>query len=238
MLFIRSFLFAVLGILYSILIPVLFLPTMILPVRFAYFAARVWGLGMIFILKITCGITYEIRGKLPKGNYIIASKHQSAWETIVFLFLLKRPVYILKKELLYTAPIISFYLMKLKFIAVNRAGGASSLRKMAKNSVKMVNNGKKVIIFPEGTRVNVGLHKKFQPGILAIYKNGIDVLPVALNSGVYWSKNSFIKKPGKIIIQFLPVIKAGMKNEAFMAKLESEINSASDNLLTVPKHQD
>ncbi len=194
-----------------------------------------WALGTKYLLAYVCNLHMEVRGQENISYdqpFIIASKHQSALETIMFWLLIKKPIYILKYELLYL-PIYGIYLYKMGMIFVKRSEGGNALRKMLKDIKVATNNGGSLIIFPEGTRVAPGSHVGYKPGIAAMYtNNNLKVVPVALNTGLYWPRNSFMKKPGKYIIQFLPPIMPGMFKKDFMDKLESEIESTSNLLYT------
>ncbi|HEU5048081.1 MAG TPA: lysophospholipid acyltransferase family protein [Rickettsiales bacterium] len=194
--------------------------------------ARLWGLGTLWMLKVLCGITYEVRGRehMPKGAAIIASKHQSAWDTVVYWILLERPAYVLKRELLFF-PVFGWYLILLKNIYINRKAGASAMKHMLREAKRRAAEGRPIVIFPEGTRTAPGATAVYHPGVAAIYQNlGIPVVPVALNSGKFWSKNAFVKKPGVIVIEFLENITPGMKNRDFLAKLQNVIEDACQKL--------
>ncbi len=234
MIIFRSTVYYVFAIIWCIFIGVACLPLLLLTQKFVFLSSRTWAAGLILLLRVICNLDYEVRGKsnIPRsGNFLIASKHQSAWDTFIFFLLIDRPVYILKRELIYTLPILSFYMIRMGCVPVNRKGGANALRKMVKDAVKALKKGRRVVIFPEGTRTMPNTNKSYQPGIVAIYKQAdVDVLPVALNSGVYWKRNSFLKYPGKIILEFLPVIKPGLGKTEFTRKLENTIETKSKEL--------
>lgn len=230
---IRSAIFNIVLVLWCIIAPLIFLPLTLLGPRGTLFAAKMWAWLAIFLARIICGIKYEVRGKkfIPDFPCIIASKHQSAWETMAFFFLLKRPVFILKKELL-LIPFLNIFIYMLGSIRLDRSGGAMALKKMVKSAAKKIKEGKQVIIFPEGTRTRIGEKKEYRGGAYMVYADGnIKVVPVALNSGLYWPKNSFVKKPGKVIVEFLPHIEPGLSRKDFMKKLEEQIESSSAKLL-------
>ena len=117
-------------------------------------------------------------------------------------------------------------------VAINRLGKSSALKKMLDDSKKKISEGHSIIIFPEGTRKIPGAKPDYKPGVAGIYKElHCDVLPVALNSGLYWPKNSFTIKPGEIIIEFLPVIKKGLNKKDFIEKLEKTIEDKTSSLI-------
>ncbi len=199
--------------------------------------AFVWVRGTLFLLRVLCGLGFRELGTehLPKGQAVIASKHQSAWET---LFLTRRfdfPAYVLKRELL-ALPLFGAFLRAAGMIAIDRAAGPSALKQMLRELRATLGHGRNVVIFPEGTRVAPGKRHKYHSGIAAIYAVlGLPVVPVALNSGLFWGRRAFLKRPGTITIQYLPAIPPGLERKTFMAELERRIETASDALLKQPR---
>ncbi len=241
MLFIRSLLFNIFLPVWTIIVSVLFFPMALCvsPKTITMIVGRVWSIGMLFGLRVLCGIKHEIRGKenLPKGSFIIASKHQSAWETIVFLSIIDYPIYILKQELL-KLPFYGTYLRNMEMIAVDRSGGSSALKKMLADVKNRLSQNRPVIIFPEGTRVAVGTTVKYHPGIALIYQEkdmDFPIIPVALNSGLFWARNAFIKRPGIITMEYLPAIEKGLDRKDFINKLQYIIDTKSDELCNLAK---
>lgn len=195
--------------------------------------SRLWARGTLFMLRLFCGITYEVRGveHIPQEACLIASKHQSAWDTVIFWLLLKKPVYVLKKELIYL-PIFGWYLLFLRSIYIDRKSGAKAMKHMLRQAEDRIQHGHSIIIFPEGTRGAPGAVTTYHPGIAALYNHlQVPVVPVALNSGLYWSKNAFVKRPGRIVIEFLPQISPGLKGREFLTTLQHRIEEKSTALL-------
>ena len=183
-------------------------------------------------LKVLCGIDYEVRGleHKPAGGALVASKHQSMFETLAFWKILGDPAIILKKELTYL-PFFGWYAMKLKNIKVDRAAAAKALRDMLKQARQRAQQGRQVVIFPQGTRLNPGEAESYKPGVAGLYAAmKAPCTPVALNSGLYWPAHGFVRRPGRIIIEFLPAIEPGLPRDEFMARLEQRIETASDAL--------
>lgn len=182
--------------------------------------AFIWNKLTIFFLKIICGINYRVEGleNLPKNNenYVIVSKHQSAWETYFFLFFFKSInnrscAFVLKKELL-KIPFFGWSLKVSKNIAIDRAMGISSLKKAIKEAKYIVLEEKRnLVIFPQGTRTppNATIEQyPYKVGFLAIIKElKKPLIPIALNTGTFWSKGQFVKNPGEVVIKILPPIK-------------------------------
>lgn len=197
--------------------------------------AKIWSIFLMFALRVTCGITYEVRGRenIPTDqSVIIAAKHQSMWETVVMHLIINHPVYIFKKELL-KIPFYGWYLRFMSGIIADRQGGSRALKSIVTSSKKYIKNKQNIIIFPQGTRTKIGATLEefpYQSGLLGLYNFlKIPVVPAALNSGLYWNKNG--KKPGKIIIEFLPMIDSGLKKEQFVDLLREAIENKSDQLI-------
>jgi 1-acyl-sn-glycerol-3-phosphate acyltransferase len=175
----------------------------------------------------------EIRGRehIPVGPVLIASKHQSAWETIIYHLVLDDPVMVIKRELFWI-PLYGWYALKWRMIGIYRKGRARALKKMVAAARAEVGRGRPIVIFPQGTRTQVGERLPYQPGIAALYRAlAIPVVPVAVNSGLYWPRRGFTKRSGTIILEFLPPIEAGLPRKQFTPLLESRIEEASSALL-------
>lgn len=229
---IRSFLFLIWMYGGTTLITLSYLLLMPLPSKFMRYGSKFWA-GFIMVgLKYTAGIRFEIRGldKLPEQGALIACKHQSAWETAIFIYLRVSTAYVLKKELL-KIPLFGWYLMKAEHIAVDRSAGAKALKDLVRGVNKALEQGRNVVIFPEGTRSAAGKPRKYQPGIAALYSSCQKaVVPVALNSGTYWGRKSFLKKPGTIIMEVMDPIAPGMKRTDFLKHLEETIEGKTAEL--------
>ena len=226
---IRSILFNFFLYLWTILLGVVFLPYLFTPSHYLRQPAKLWVKGIFYLLKFICNITYEFRGinNIPKTAVIAASKHQSAFETLALFFYLEKSIFIHKKELFYI-PIFGLYLKKYKMISINRKQGTKAIRKMLNEVKKRIIEGNSIIIFPEGTRKKPGELPDYKTGIAGIYiKAETFVLPIAVNSGYYWPKHSFIKKPGKIIIKFLELIPPKLEKKIFLKKIELVIEQGT-----------
>jgi 1-acyl-sn-glycerol-3-phosphate acyltransferase len=234
MIFIRSIFFNIwfFGIsTLSILLLVLTLP---LPRAVLNKGFKVWMTLVMGGMRVLVGLSYEVRGRenIPVGPALFSSKHQSAWDTGIFFLLLEDASFVLKKELL-SIPLYGLLLKKDKMVAIDREGGGLALRQLVRDSQAVIEDGRQLVIFPEGTRSQPGAKLPYHPGIAAIYKKtGVPVIPVALNSGLFWGRRSFDKKPGKIIIEFLPPLIPGMERKTFIAELESRVEKASNRLIS------
>lgn len=203
--------------------------------------AKLWSVVGLKVLKLLCKIDYQVIGQenIPKYPAIIACKHQSMWETIVMHLLFHRPVYAYKKELR-KIPFYGWFVGVMSGICVDRKGGASALKSVVGQAKKYLTQNQSIIIFPQGTRVPVGKTTDiypYQAGIVAMYLAcDVKVIPVALNSGLFWPKNSILKKPGTITIQFLEPIETGMSKKDFALRLQQDIENASEALCANQKY--
>ena len=203
-----------------------FLPALF-SIKLTKAVSRIWANYCIFILKKIIKVSIEVRGlnKLPKKGVLIAANHQSAFETIFFINILQNPVYILKKQLLYI-PFYGWYVSRLQHISIDRKEKIRSLRTLSYKASELIKKDSKIIIFPEGTRVanNIG---ELKPGIFFIQKEvKLPVYPVAIASGHVWGKNSFYKKPGKIVLEILDPIPYGLNKKTFIKKLSKDLTEA------------
>lgn len=199
-----------------------------------YKIMRCWSLLTNFGLRHICKINVELRGleNIPAhGPALIACKHQSMWDTIIFLSILPRQVYILKKELA-LIPFFGWYTLRTGMVRVDRDGHASALKKMITDSKQCIDAGKFLVIFPEGSRAPAGGKLDYKPGIAALYHQlGVGCIPAGLNSGMFWPRRQFLRYPGTIILSFLTPIAPGLNRRDFMATLEERIEAATNGLL-------
>jgi 1-acyl-sn-glycerol-3-phosphate acyltransferase len=211
------------------------LPLLALPRRALVAPMRFWARTVVGLLRGLCGIRLRVTGleHLPAAGSpaLIAAKHQSAFDTIVWLALLPDGVYVLKKELL-LIPVYGWLARKARMIAVDRAAGAAAMRHLIRAGREAAAEGRQVVIFPEGTRVAPGRRIAYQPGIAALAAaTGLPVIPAATDSGLCWGRRAFRKRPGTITLAILPPLPAGLRREALMARLEAAIEGESDRLL-------
>lgn len=230
---VRSALCTVCFYVWSIFMGLVMVPMLATPRPLFRCFVLLWSEGNFIIFRLIVGIRVEVRGRqfIPSGPAIVASKHQSEWETLIFLRLLRDPVYIMKKELGYI-PGYGQFARKMKMIFIDRSGYAKTLRKLVQDAKKSIATGRVLVIFPEGTRVEPGKKLPYRTGIAALY-SALDqsVTPVVLNSGLCWPKKSFRKYAGTIVIRFLEPIEPGLDRHEFMARLEDVMENASDKLM-------
>jgi 1-acyl-sn-glycerol-3-phosphate acyltransferase len=214
-----------------------YLPLLLIPgkagTRVMMAAGRAWSALVLWLLKAVVGLGFEVRGRenLPAGPMLIAAKHQSAWDTLMLPVLLGRPVVILKRELFWI-PFYGWYAKRAGMIAIDRKGGGRALRAMLRAAkTRTVEDGRPLVIFPQGTRTAPGAKTPYQSGVAALYGDlAVPCVPLALNSGLFWGRRAFTKRPGRIAVEFLPAIPPGLPKREFLARLEAAIEPATTRL--------
>jgi len=208
-------------------------PMLLLPYRPAMWVIRGWSKFVLFGLRWIAGVKVEFHGleHRPAGAALLAGKHQSMLDVIAPFAVLPDNCFIMKKELM-PLPFFGWFAWKTKMIAVDRSAHAKALKDMVKQARARFAEGRQILIFPEGTRAEVGAAPDYKPGIAALYRDlDAPCTPIATNSGVHWPAHGFRRYPGVVIYEFLPVIPAGLKRAEFMAQLEEQIETASNALL-------
>ena len=234
---IRSSLFNILFYALTGFMCVALLPTLFLPRRFYMGTVHIFVRNVYFLERTILGLKYEIRGaeNLPShGPYIIAAKHQSAYETLKLHILFKDPAVILKKELL-SIPLWGLYLKKSNPIAIDRSTPDTAIQSIHDGAQQMKTLGRPIVIFPQGTRVGTWQTPKERPykiGVARIQEaTDLPIIPMALNAGIFWPRKSWLKSPGTVIFEFLKPIAPGLERKALMDKLEHETESATKSLM-------
>lgn len=196
-------------------------------------ALKVWARSSLWLLKVVVGLRVEVRGRenLPAGPVLIASKHQSLWETFALLPLFKDPAVILKRELT-LLPLFGWFALKFKMIPVDRSAGSKALRQMLDLAEKARLAKREIIVFPEGTRQAPDAAPDYQAGTAALYRKlNLACVPIALNSGLFWPRRQFLRLPGTVIVEILPAIEPGLDRKRFEATLQDSIETATARLV-------
>ena len=189
--------------------------------------ARAWMVGVRALLRAIVDLEVELRGleRIPPGPVIFAAKHQSALDTLLFHLIRTDVVYGLKRELA-RIPFFSLYLARTGCIFVDRGGAATALKSLVRGARAAVARGCSIVIFPEGTRKPPGAPPDYKSGVAALYAAlAVPVVPVALNTGLFWPRRSFLKRPGRAVVEMLEPIPPGLDRHRFMALLEERIES-------------
>ena len=210
------------------------LPTLPFPRAAIRSVVRFWGRYFVWLCRVVGGIRLEVRGadRIHSGPLLVASKHQSIWETFALIGLFDDPCFILKRELTFI-PLFGWYALKARMLPVDRRGGGSVMTRLNAQAREEVRNdkGRQILFFPEGTRRPAGAPPVYRQGVSHVYENlGVPCLPVALNSGVFWPRRSLALSQGTIVVQFLDPIPPGLPRDEFFPRLQAAIETASDAL--------
>jgi 1-acyl-sn-glycerol-3-phosphate acyltransferase len=195
---------------------------------------RNWAKVCVWLHGWLAGAPMEVRGaeNIPNGAALVASKHQSSFETFGLIPLLKNPTIVMKKSIRWF-PIFGQYTVKTGMIHVDREGKTAALRALSDRAREEAGKGREIIIFPEGTRRPPDAPPDYQTGIALLYRTlNVPVVPVALNSGLYWPRRSFWHYPGRIVVEFLPAIPPGLDSRTFLMRLQDSIELASRRLIS------
>ncbi len=233
---IRSIIFAVLFYGVTTTMAVLYLPLIVLPRTVFLAFALFWVKLTLFATRHILGIHFQLHGleNRPEGAAIYASKHQSAWDVFIFNLIVHDCAYVLKREL-HRIPLWGWYVWRVGSVGIDRSGGARALKGMVTDATRLLEQGRSIVVFPQGTRTPIGESLPYLPGVAALYKGtGFPVIPVALNSGLFWPRRTFQKSPGVITIEFLPPIAPGLNRRAFLKELENQIETATKRLEQMP----
>ncbi len=198
----------------------------------AWMIPKNWGRTSNWLLKHVVGTKLEITGleNIPEGGFIIAAKHQSFWDIPSLLHLFDDPAFILKKELM-SIPFFGWYVAKLDMIPIRRGDKSKALKEMMYRAKQEIARGRQIMIYPEGTRRSPGAEPAYKYGIARLYEQlDCPVLPIALNSGLYWPRRKFLRYPGTIRVEILPPIQPGMEPQKFFKHLQDTTESACHRL--------
>ena len=230
---VRSMAFNLLFYLNTLVWLVIALPTFFMPYRAILTIAKTWGRCNLVLLRVVCGLDYEIRGleKIPKGSIIVAAKHQSAWETFALVHLFDNPVFIVKRELQWI-PIFGWLMVKARMVPVDRSAGSQALNAMTERARIELADNRQLIIFPEGTRRPAGAEPRYKYGVAHLYAaEGVPCVPIALNSGLFWPRRSMRRLPGTVLVEILDPVAPGLDKDVFFKRLQNDIEAATARLI-------
>jgi 1-acyl-sn-glycerol-3-phosphate acyltransferase len=220
---------------YALLIALLLLglPTLLAGRRGVAYLSRFWARLSLALLDHMCHLKVEFRGleHLPDGAAIVAAKHQSFLDVIALILAVRDFTFIYKREL-GLIPLFGLYLKRCGQIAIDRAKRGAALPQVITDAKRIFAADRRLVIFPEGTRKAVGATPHYKPGVARIAEEtGTVCVPVALNSGLFWRRREFMRRPGTMVVEFLEPIQPGLDKESFMRLLETRIEKASHRLV-------
>ena len=232
--FARSLVFNALFYLNMIVRMVVALPTIMLPRVFMLRVLRAYARSSLSLLRVVCGVNVDWRGrvKLPQGAYIVACKHQSAWETFALFMLLPDPTFVLKRELMWI-PLFGWLAAKSGMIPIDRGARATALARMTARAREEIADGRQIVIFPEGTRRPPGAEPRYLPGVAHLYAEmGVPCVPIALNSGLFWPRRTLRRYAGTVLVEVLDPIAPGLDRRAFQRELQNVLEAATARLVS------
>lgn len=230
--YIRSLIFIIQMYLMMFLMSVAFLPFAIADRRYAYSAVHTYCKWVRWSARVLVGLRSEVRGEVPQGEVIIASKHQSFFDIILLVSELPRPKFIMKSSLRYT-PLVGFWANRIGCVPVNRGKRAEAVRAMMAGVTSGDAPPGQLVIFPQGTRVAPFDYLPYKVGTFVIYDTtGQACVPAATNVGLFWPRHGILRKPGVAVVEFLSPIEPGLDKETFMERLETTVEVASDQLMS------
>ena len=220
----RSALFECFFVLWTVVLAIVFIWTLVVPFRLRLWAVLFYLHGLCLAERVILGLRYRVVGleNLPPGPVLVAAKHQSAWETAV----------IVKQELT-RVPLWGWFASRMDVIDVDRQAGATAMRGMLARAKRHAERGLPVVIFPQGTRTRPGEYRRYLPGVAGLYGElGLPLVPMALNAGVFWGLDRWHRRGGVITIEILPAIPPGLDRRTMMRRLEERLEDATDRLVT------
>lgn len=235
MIFLRSLIFNATFYVAMILFLIVFSPVLLMPRIYAIRALQLWGRSANWLMTTICQIEIEVRGaeNIPPGPLLVVGKHQSIWETFALPPLFDDPCMVEKKELFYI-PIYGWpYTYKFRMIGVDRSAGSKALKDLIRRGKEEIARGRQIIILPEGTRRAVGAVPDYKSGAAALYNAlGVPCVAFGLNAGLFWPRRQFLRKPGKIVIEFSKPLPSGLPRKQFDKVMQDTIEGITNRLIS------
>ena len=229
--YLRSLLF--IGQMYvaMLVLAIAYFPWAVMSSAGAHAACHAYCRWVLWTLDRMTGLKTEVRGTPPTGEVMIAAKHQSFLDIMMIYNAVPRGKFIMKRELMF-APLLGQYALRIGCVPVNRGKRGAAIAKMLADVKSGKQQGGQLIIYSQGTRVAPGAKRPYKIGTGALYEQlGQPCVPVATNVGVFWPRHGILRKPGLAVVEFLPEIAPGLPRHDFMARLEAEVETASDALM-------
>lgn len=229
----RSILFNVVFFVGTAIILVCGSPLLLGPRSWAMAGLRLHARAALWALRVIVGTRIEVRGLewLPPAPFLVAAKHQSAWDTFALVPIFHDPALVMKAELAWI-PLYGWFSIKFQHILVRRGRAASALKALIRDARARAAEGREILIFPEGTRRPPGAPPDYKPGIVALYE-GLELpcVPLALNSGLFWPRRRLVRYPGTIVVELLEPLAPGLPRAEFRDELQRRIEQASTRLI-------
>lgn len=228
---VRSLLFIIVMYIGMPIYALLYLPWMIVSPHGAVAACHAYCRYVKFLARVMVGLKTEVRGTPPTGQVLVAAKHQSFLDIFMIYDAIPHGKFIMKQQLMY-APILGQYAYRLGCVPVNRGKKGKAIAKMLADVKKGEALPGQLVIYSQGTRLAPGVKKPYKVGTAVLYEQmNTDCYPVSTNAGVFWPRHGIYRKPGTAVVDFLPVIEAGLEKDAFLKRLETEVEASSEALL-------
>lgn len=233
---VRSAVYSAVATVFFVLVTLAMSPVLLFPKSRTRWALNGWAAADLVLLRVIVGQRIRVLGRenIPAGPALVASKHQSAWETMALLPLLPNGRVILKKELL-SIPLYGAFARHYGMISVDRSAGAAALKQLAIDAERVIADGGQIVIFPEGTRRALGAPPDYKPGAIFLYDRlGVPIVPVAVNSGLLWPRHRFVRYPGTVTVSFLPPIPPGLDRKVAQRRLIDAIETETARIVAAP----
>lgn len=228
---VMSFLFVIQMYAMMAIMGIVFLPWALVSRHGARTACRTYCRWVRLTAWLMVGLRTEVRGQVPQGEVLIASKHQSFLDIILIFGAVPAGKFIMKRELMW-APVIGQYALRIGCVPVERGKRGQAIARMVKDVARGAAFPGQLIIYPQGTRIAPGVKAPYKVGTAILYEQtGQPCVPAATNVGLFWPRKGIYRKPGLAVVEFLPVIQPGLEKYAFLEKLETEVETASNALM-------
>lgn len=227
----RSLLFDVLYWAVMLVMGILCVPLALSGARGATLSIQWFNRIGLWMLRVICGLRVEVRGTVPDGDVLVASKHQSFLDILIHVTRLPRPRFIMKDELKWV-PILGIYTLRMGSTPVVRGKKGAAVKKMVSSAQKNAREPGQLVIYPQGTRLAPGVVAPYKVGAAVLYERmGVTCVPAATNAGVFWGRKSSLRKPGLAVVEYLEPIPPGLPQQEFLRILEERVEEASARLL-------
>lgn len=225
--FLRSAVYNVFYLAWTLPLMALFAPALLLPQAMLWPCIRFWIGGLVVGARLICGIRFEVRGEVPRSPVLIVSRHESALDIYLLVTILGRPAFVMKRSLLFL-PLFGVYLQRAGNVAIDRARGTQAIKRMLRGAGRVIAQGRPVVVFPQGTRVVHGVRGIYQPGAAMLYSQlGVPAVPVRVNTGAFWPRARFRKRPGVAVVEFLaPIAPGELPAREFVKEVERRIETS------------